>query len=784
MDPHVVIKPDIAQRFRDAMKNGRVIFFSAPCGFGKTTLAKALLENYHCKWICPTEADYKIPDLDETGWDVLVVEQLQMIHDPAEQQNLCTLIRNSPNRRFVLLSRGIPQGWILPFQLTGLMHVFNAFDLLFDRKTTEKLLGTFGVSVSSSELTAIQKDSLGFPASIYFLGRLMEGGNPYTLLLAADARRDVYIYFEEAVYHRFDLPMRRFLLELAPFEQFGPELARMVSGDRHAGELLARLQRDTTMLLYDGVEEFHFWPDFRLYLVWEMNREYTTEQIQTLYNRGGLYYELKEDYVRALECYTKSGDHSKISEILVKNAQLHPGTGYYEEMEQYYRALPDSEIMGSPSLMQGMSMLCALCSDYEGSERWYYALLNFAAERKRSDAAAKEAKSRLAWLDISLPQRKAEGVLESITTAFRLMLAKEIELPPFSVTSLMPSVMNGGKDFSDWSKKDDLLYATMRKPVESVLGKDGLGLADCAIAESKFEKGEDISGRMLTLVSRLTDIQQYGTPSIEFAVVGLLARSQIDTGHAEDAKRTVKSLRERFEAQGETCFFPNMDAMLCRIALRTGDLDYIDVWYREKAPKDPLHLRVMQRYQYFTQAMVEIFQGNYKLALLTLAPLEPYCEKCDRHLDEIYRRILTSIAQFRLGDTNWKANLHTALDIAYEYRFIRPISQYGTAVLPLLERCRWKEDSDFLQGWMQAARMQAVYYPDFLRVQRELEEPLTSAEFQVLRLLCADKSNAEIGEILNIKLATVKSHVSHILQKLGVKRRNEAKTAAEKFRLL
>jgi len=32
---------------------------------------------------------------------------------------------------------------------------------------------------------------------------------------------------------------------------------------------------------------------------------------------------------------------------------------------------------------------------------------------------------------------------------------------------------------------------------------------------------------------------------------------------------------------------------------------------------------------------------------------------------------------------------------------------------------------------------------------------------------------------LDIKLATVKSHVSHILQKLGVNRRSEAKTAAE-----
>ncbi len=57
-------------------------------------------------------------------------------------------------------------------------------------------------------------------------------------------------------------------------------------------------------------------------------------------------------------------------------------------------------------------------------------------------------------------------------------------------------------------------------------------------------------------------------------------------------------------------------------------------------------------------------------------------------------------------------------------------------------------------------------------------------ELQVLRLICADKSNAEIGSILDIKLPTVKTHVSHVLQKLGVSRRSEAKTAAQKLWLL
>ena len=63
-------------------------------------------------------------------------------------------------------------------------------------------------------------------------------------------------------------------------------------------------------------------------------------------------------------------------------------------------------------------------------------------------------------------------------------------------------------------------------------------------------------------------------------------------------------------------------------------------------------------------------------------------------------------------------------------------------------------------------------------------EELTPTELQILHLLCADKSNAEIAQIMDVKLPTVKTHVSHILTKLDVKRRAEAKTAAKKLHLV
>ena len=61
MQESIIIKPSVEKQFEHFMRQGRVLFFSAPCGFGKTVLADALLRGRNVLRQSAADPDCAIP---------------------------------------------------------------------------------------------------------------------------------------------------------------------------------------------------------------------------------------------------------------------------------------------------------------------------------------------------------------------------------------------------------------------------------------------------------------------------------------------------------------------------------------------------------------------------------------------------------------------------------------------------------------------------------------------------------------------------------------------------
>ncbi|MEA4932820.1 MAG: S-layer homology domain-containing protein [Lawsonibacter sp.] len=199
-----IIKPSLEKIILTAWEHCRVILFSAPCGCGKTTTATALLSGHTVCTLNAAAAKF-LPENIPVDCDAVLVDDLQYLLEPARREALCNLIRTQTDLRFVLLGRGPVPGWLMPFQFAGILLTVETQALLFDRPTAQRMLESRGITVTPDEMSAIQRDLKGYPIAMDILCRKLNDGVSYSVDILNAVKRELFIYFEEAVYRRFEL---------------------------------------------------------------------------------------------------------------------------------------------------------------------------------------------------------------------------------------------------------------------------------------------------------------------------------------------------------------------------------------------------------------------------------------------------------------------------------------------------------------------------------------------------------------------------------------------------
>lgn len=768
----------------------KILYIAAATGWGKTTAVR-----YHFRDASHTYASLWNEDAldraeqDDTG--LIILDDCHVLADrPDFQRRLLTLLRDAPSvRRIILLSRAPLPEYLLPFRLSGLLEVLDWSVFVLGTEDIAKLAKGLGLELSQKDILRLQRESHGHPLAAKLICLKLAEGKQLNTETIQQTYGQMFTYLDRKLFDYWDSKIRRLLLSISFFDSFTLDLAQAVTGDSQVEQTLTRLLHISCFIDKKGDAYAIRYRLFRVYLQHKAKTTWSRQETDALYANAGSWFQIHGDLPAALECYAKSGNHAKVSELLAEHSRQHPGHGAYYQMRKYYRSLPETEILTSPELMCGMSMLCSLTFEREESEKWFDALKVYADGLDPRNPGWKAAQSLVNYLNIALPHRGSVDLKNILLAVHERWKENEIFLLEFSVTSNLPSVLRGGKDFSAWVPQDHLLYAALRAPVTAVLGRAGVGLPDVALAESRYEKGEDISDAFLTLSSCRVEIQRRGTPEMEFVLTALLARCQCDQGNREQALRDLTAFRARMEDADQRQLLPNLDAMLCRMDLLSGG-EYAHQWFTEQAP-DENDFFIMERYRYLTKVRCYLQRGDDLTALALLGRLLDYFRQYDRTLDEIEALSLLAICRYRMDCEDWREHLASALALAQKYGYVRVFAHQGAALLPVLRAWKppeeWteKKRSAYLSRVRRAVTAFAALYPDYLVPGGGVSvEDLTRRELEVLRLMGLGKPSGEIREILNVTDNTLKTHTRKLFKKLGVNSRAEAVAVGQKLHLI
>lgn len=729
---------------------------------------------------------------------IIIIDNLQFLRDEEDRRQVLSMTQQE-DIWLILIARCPLSPWLLPSHIQNPFVLIGEKDLVWQEAEIQKYFTCLGVEVTNQQIQEIYSISSGNPMAIRLAANISRQENGYSEDVVHRAWHDMEHYLEQAVISEWNPTVVNFLMHMSFVESFTIPLAEQITGNRDSYRLVQEAALLGNFLSESDTETYILRPVLRSGLLKRARRLWGSEKCREIYYNAAHFYEMQDNVLTALELYEKSGNKNRIRELLIRNAGKNPGNGHYFQLRKYYLSLSEEEIAGDAILMSGMSMLYSLLLKPEESEYWYDKLKEY--EKGQIGGIKREAQSRIAYLDIALPHRGVTGILELIKSIPTLLLDKGITLPEFSVTSNLPSVMNGGKDFSEWSKKDRQIAGTMGKVVATVLGRYGKGLVNIALAESQYEKGGDTYEILSLLGKGSLEAEAGGKLEMEFASIGVQVRLNLFHGNDEAATNILDSFEKKVEENHAVEIRKSIAALRCRIALYNSDTKAVKQWIGE-SPEENKEFFIMERYRYLTKVRCYLFLGETMAALVLLEKLSMYAEQYHRPLIQIETKMLMAITYYRMKNENWQELLLETIHLARDYGFYRIISEEGAALLELwkdknfqkllLQEQEPKEKNksaqmkqqDYLQKLGEEIEEMAVCFPGYLLAGVNTPPEFSENALTILKLQAEGHSNTEIAKMTGITYANVKYHSGETYKKLGVNGRVDAVLAARELKIL
>jgi LuxR family maltose regulon positive regulatory protein len=262
----------------------------------------------------------------------------------------------------------------------------------------------------------------------------------------------------------------------------------------------------------------------------------------------------------------------------------------------------------------------------------------------------------------------------------------------------------------------------------------------------------------------------------------LLAMINMAMGKPERANACMRRVEALSKTSRAASFVAFSRAYIASVCLMQGNLEVAEAWAKQRrlSLEEPFSIRFV--FESLLQARIYYYREMYEEAGQMMEKLRRNC---------VERNMLEAVLEIDIlcSATLYASNRHKeakelmmkAIAFAEAQGYVRPFVDYWPFVSTLLlDIARYSTcNSRYLYVILEASNISPESSIMKRQVLTEKNAGLTEREKEVLRLIASGYTNSEIATKSFVSRNTVKTHVTHIFEKLGVKTRVQAMVEAK-----
>jgi len=750
---------------------------------------------------------------------VLVLDDYHEIETPVIHEGLAFLLDHMPRQMHLVIATRVDPP--LPIaRLRGRAHLTELYqaDLRFTpEKATDFLNQTMGLDLSPEDVAALERRTEGWITGLQMAAISMRGHDDAAAFIRAFTGSHRYIldYLSEEVLRQQPRDVRMFLLQTAILDRLSGALCDAVIGSGESDQLdsqavLEYLER-SNLFVVPLDDERRWYRYHRLFadLLRQRAQREIPELVPELHRRASAWYEEHGLVAEAVGHALSAGDFERAADLIEQAGWVTFTRGEMTTILGWVAALPEDLVRSRP----------------------YIRVLNAWAMAKSGHLGGVEASLE----DIDACQFQGEvaavraylaGVRRDLPRAVELAHQAMHHLPEENLLLRAIVAQNLGVAYH-WSGDSAAAVRTLTRAVElsRAAGQSFQALTGLAILGRAHEMQGSLHQAMETYRDALELAAEAGPQPVPFACMAYvgMAGPLYEWNDLEGAARYATEGIRLSELGGFVAYQLFGNAYLAQVREAQGDRDgALNALQRAEqlsqqadyalvaALATELRVRLWlaqanlaeasrwaeahridaagesdaaQEIKQMAVARVYLAQDELDAALRLLAWLLDAAQAKGRMGSAIKIETLRALVLQAKNDRGGALfALKRALTLAEPEGYVRTFLDEGEPMARLL---RQTLSAGIAPNY--AARLLAAFGEEAMSPSPAMDalvEPLTEREMDVLRLIVAGLSNAEIAEELVVAVSTVKSHVNHIYGKLSVENRIQAAKRARTLGLI